>query len=85
MDRDPAHALKHHGLGMTDLVRRTTVRAAEVDPGEFSAGFARVERLVEWLTPRRRASWALVGGGRWLTVVGWPEPSRNRWEGALFI
>jgi len=66
VDRDPDHALKHHGLGMTDLVKRTTARAAEVDPGEFSAGFARVERLVEWLTPRATC---FVGLGGWRSVV----------------
>ena len=32
VDRDADHALTHHGLGMTDLVRRTTARAEEVDP-----------------------------------------------------
>ncbi len=29
IDRDPRHALSHHGVGMTDLVRRTTARADE--------------------------------------------------------
>ena len=29
IDRDPRHALSHHGVGMTDLVRRTTARAVE--------------------------------------------------------
>jgi len=66
VDRDPDHALKHHGLGMTDLVKRTTARAAEVDPGEFSAGFARIERLVGWLAPRATC---FVGLGGWRSVV----------------
>src|SRR5690606_32435711 len=30
VDRDPLHALVHHGLGMTDLVKRATVSAAEL-------------------------------------------------------
>ena len=66
MDRDPGHALAHHGLGMTDLVRRTTARAEEVDPEEFSNGFARVERLVGWLAPRATC---FVGLGGWRSVV----------------
>ena len=27
IDRDPLHAVRQHGIGMTDLVRRTTARA----------------------------------------------------------
>jgi len=77
VDREPRRALRDHKLGMTDLVRRTTARAEEVDPEEFSAGFARVERLVGWLAPARRASWALAGGGRWSTVVRWPGSRCN--------
>ena len=46
IDRDPRHALSHHGVGMTDLVRRTTARADEVERTEFEAGFERIERLV---------------------------------------
>ncbi|MEE2767670.1 MAG: mismatch-specific DNA-glycosylase [Actinomycetota bacterium] len=65
-DRDPDHALEHHGLGMTDLVRRTTARAEEVDPQEFSDGFARVERLVGWLTP---GATCFVGLSGWRLVV----------------
>ena len=48
IDRDPRHALSHHGVGMTDLVRRTTARADEVERTEFEAGFERIERLVTW-------------------------------------
>jgi len=66
VDRDPRHALAHHGLGMTDLVRRTTVRADEVDRGEYRTGAARVERLVAWLRPR---AVCFVGLGGWRTVV----------------
>ena len=29
-DRDPGHALRHHGIGMTDLVKRASTGAAEV-------------------------------------------------------
>lgn len=66
IDRDPRHALRSHGLGMTDLVRRTTRRADQVDLSEFQAGFARVSRLVEWLCPK---AVCFVGLGGWRAVV----------------
>lgn len=66
VDRDPRHALAHHGLGMTDLVRRTTVRADEVAPDEFREGFARVDRLCAWLRPLAAC---FVGLGGWRTVA----------------
>ena len=50
-DRDPAHALAAHGVGMTDLVKRATPRADALTADEYRAGAARVERLVEWLRP----------------------------------
>ncbi|MET0276546.1 MAG: methyltransferase domain-containing protein [Acidimicrobiia bacterium] len=50
-DRDPHHALAHHGVGMTDLVKRATARADELSNDEYRDGAARVERLVEWLQP----------------------------------
>ena len=50
--RDPWHALDRDGIGMTDLVKRTTARASEIDRAEFAAGLPRLERLVRWLEPR---------------------------------
>ena len=50
-DRDPRHALVTHGVGMTDLVKRATVGAAELTRDEYRHGLARVERLVTWLQP----------------------------------
>jgi TDG/mug DNA glycosylase family protein len=66
VDRDPRHALQHHGLGMTDLVRRTTQRADELDRAEFVSGFERVERLTAWLKPQ---AVCFVGLGGWRAVV----------------
>jgi len=51
-DRDPLHALRVDGMGMTDLVKRATPGAAELTADEYRAGLARVERLVTWLQPR---------------------------------
>jgi TDG/mug DNA glycosylase family protein len=45
-DRDPLHALTHHGVGFTDLVARATPAISDLAKGEFAAGIARVERLV---------------------------------------
>ncbi|MGZ4804174.1 MAG: uracil-DNA glycosylase family protein [Acidimicrobiia bacterium] len=49
--RDPWDALSRHGMGMTDLVKRATVGAAELRAGEYREGRGRVERLVQWLRP----------------------------------
>ncbi len=51
VDRDPFAALSD-GVGMTDLVKRASRRASELDRREYRAGLARVERLVSWLRPR---------------------------------
>ncbi len=50
-DRDPRHALVAHHLGMTDLVKRPTRRAAELSTAEYAEGLGRLERLTERLQP----------------------------------
>ena len=50
-DRAPDHALLHHGVGFTDLAKRTSGRADEITKAEFRSGVSRVERLVRWLRP----------------------------------
>ena len=50
-DRDPLHALRADGVGMTDLVKRATSNASGLTPAEYRSGMARVERLVRWLGP----------------------------------
>jgi TDG/mug DNA glycosylase family protein len=49
---DPFHALRVDRLGMTNLVRRATVRADELSPAEYADGNARLQRLVHWLRPQ---------------------------------
>jgi TDG/mug DNA glycosylase family protein len=49
---DGFHALTVDRVGMTDLVKRATPRAADVTVAEYSAGVGRVRRLVEWLRPQ---------------------------------
>jgi TDG/mug DNA glycosylase family protein len=61
VDRDPWHALRHHGIGFTDLVKRATVAAAELTADEYRDGLARVERLAGWLQPRVIAFVGLAG------------------------
>jgi len=51
VDRDPVHALVHHGIGMTDFVKRASPRAAELTREEYAAGLDRLDRLVAWLQP----------------------------------
>ena len=65
-DRDPAHALGVDGVGMTDLVKRTTARASELSIEELAAGVRRLARLVSWLRPARVC---VVGLGGWRATV----------------
>ena len=77
-DRDPRSALTHHGVGMTDLVKRATPRADALIADEYEAGLARVEDLCEWLRPRVVCFVGLAG---WRAAVdrkataGWQERS----------
>ena len=64
--RDPWDALRTHGVGMTDLVKRATARADELSPDEYREGMARVGRLVEWLQPK---AVCFVGLAGWRTAV----------------
>jgi TDG/mug DNA glycosylase family protein len=66
VDRDPWHALRHHGVGFTDLVKRATVGAAELSADEYRAGFVRLERLAAWLEPQ---AVAFVGLAGWRAAV----------------
>ena len=65
-DRDPWHALDADGVGMTDLVKRTTRSASELTAGEYASGIARLERLVAWLAP---AAVCFVGLAGWRAAV----------------
>ncbi len=66
VDRDPARALVADGLGMTDLVKRVTRRADELDPDEYRHGLERLTWLVEWLQPR---AVCVVGLAGWRAAV----------------
>jgi TDG/mug DNA glycosylase family protein len=65
-DRDPWHALRHHRVGMTDLVKRATPRAAALTTAEHRAGVARLERLCAWLQP---TAVCVVGLAGWRAAV----------------
>jgi double-stranded uracil-DNA glycosylase len=65
-DRSPDRALADHGVGMTDLVKRATVAAAELTTDEYRAGLARVERLVGRLRP---GAVCFVGLAGWRAAV----------------
>lgn len=76
-DRDPRHALLAHGVGMTDLVKRSTPRAEALTRDEYRAGVERVDRLCTWLQP---GALCVVGLAGWRSAVdrkavaGW-QPS----------
>lgn len=51
VDRDPVRALEYDRVGMTDIVKRATRRAAEISAAEYESGLGRLARLVAWLEP----------------------------------
>jgi TDG/mug DNA glycosylase family protein len=65
-DRDAFDALRTHGVGMTDLVKRPTIGAAELSADEYRSGMARIERLARWLRP---AVVCFVGLAGWRAVT----------------
>lgn len=75
-DRDPVALLAGNRIGMTDIVKRTTRRADELDVDEFEDGLRRVDRLVEWLQPQVVCFVGLAG---WRAAIdkrataGWQE------------
>lgn len=76
-DRDTWHALRHHGVGFTDFVKRASVAAAELSADELRAGYERIERLCAWLRPRvvcflGVTGWRTASGDRRATV-GWQD------------
>ena len=76
VDRDPDHALAHHGIGFTDLVKRATVAASELSPDEYAAGLRRVERLCRRYRPDALcmvglAGWRAAADRR--ATAGWQE------------
>jgi len=66
VERDPWHALRHHHIGFTDLVKRATVGAAELSADEYCTGVARLDRLAQWLSP---GVIAFVGLAGWRAAV----------------
>jgi TDG/mug DNA glycosylase family protein len=66
VDRDPDHALRAGGVGMTDMVKRATPRAIEIGTDEYAMGMGRLERMVRWLGPRVVC---MVGLSGWRSVV----------------
>jgi TDG/mug DNA glycosylase family protein len=65
-DRDARHALRHHGVGMTDLVKRATPRADALTADEYREGVERLGRLAAWLVPR---AICVVGLAGWRSAV----------------
>ncbi len=74
--RDPWRLLAHEGIGMTDVVKRATPRAAELTTAEHRAGLTRLEGLCTLLAP---AALVMVGLAGWRAAVdrrarpGWQE------------
>lgn len=69
VDRDPLDLLLEHGVGMTDLVKRATARASELDASEFRHGIERLDALCRWMQP---------GAVCILGITGWRSASGER-------
>jgi TDG/mug DNA glycosylase family protein len=65
-DRDPHRLLVHQRIGMTDLVKRPTARADELESEEYRTGLDRLDRLCRWLRPD---AVAMVGLAGWRAAV----------------
>ena len=50
--RRPWTGVARDAVGMTDMVKRATPRSSDLTRDEYRQGAARVERIVEWLSPR---------------------------------
>jgi TDG/mug DNA glycosylase family protein len=66
VDRDGRDLLDRHRIGMTDLVKRATVGAAELAAEEYRDGVGRLERMVAWLRP---GAVCLLGLDGWRKAV----------------
>jgi TDG/mug DNA glycosylase family protein len=86
--RRPLDVLGHDRVGMTDLVKRSTPRAAEVTGADYRAGCARVARLAAWLAPRVVLFVGLAG---WRAAVdrgahpGWQPPPPGFGGAATYV
>jgi TDG/mug DNA glycosylase family protein len=79
--RDPWRALSDHGLGMTDLVKRATVGAAELRAAEYRSGSERVTALVRWLQPAAICFVGLAGYRVAIDRQAQPGPQVERFGG----
>lgn len=66
-DAESRAALTQRGVGITNLVQRTTARADELDPQEFSAGVEVLEEKIRVCAPRVVA---FVGIGAYRSAYG---------------
>ncbi len=78
VDRDPGHTLRHHRVGMTDLVKRASVGATEIRASEYRQGLSRVERLCHWLRPRAMCFIGLAGWRAAVDTNAVPGPQPTR-------
>jgi len=53
--------LLDHGIGFTDVVKRATARADQLDPGEFAAGARELTAKLETFRPRIACFQGMMG------------------------
>lgn len=76
-DRDPAHALAHDRVGMTNLVARATRRADELSPSEFRDGLQRLDEMCMEFHPEAVCVVGITGWryatGDTKATLGWQD------------
>lgn len=77
LDPPDEASLLRYGLGVTNLVARTTAAAAELDPEELRRGAAALERKVRRFRPQMVA---FLGIGTYRTAYGLPGARPGRQE-----
>ncbi len=50
-DRDPRSALVDHGVGFTDVAKRTTAAASDLGPDEITEGLIDLDLKMRWARP----------------------------------
>ncbi|HLG91576.1 MAG TPA: uracil-DNA glycosylase family protein [Acidimicrobiales bacterium] len=78
---DPRHALGHHRVGFSDLVKQATASAADLSPAEYRSGLGRLAWLVSWLAPKVVCFVGLAGWRAAVDPGAGPGPQRRPFAG----
>lgn len=81
VDRDPVHLLRHHRIGMTDLVKHASARAGGLTAAQYAHGVERLDTLCAWLRPDAVCVVGLTGWRAAVDRRARPGPQRDHLGG----